>query len=244
MNIFIDESIHERGDFIVIAAVCAGDDIQQLVEQALRECGFDPAIAEYKSSMRMALNPAAQRLRDRLQHILGECKIAVAICPVVERPQIVTLAGRLIASIDPENLELPAVAYFDNGMKRAPLELPPGIAPVHGCDSKKVAGIQVADCAAYLVSIMLLAELELFTKNVPASTVYPEDDGEIELAWTLWASVRHALSGGNPVGGYDDEGWCEPMMHPFGLVVSEGCSSAVKAAVEKRLSSVWIGCIH
>ncbi len=54
MDIFIDESIHDRGNFIVIAAVFSIDDLQELVGRALRECGFDPARDEYKSSMKMA----------------------------------------------------------------------------------------------------------------------------------------------------------------------------------------------
>jgi hypothetical protein len=194
--------------------------------------------------MKMAGNPAAQRLRDCLQHILGLCKIAVAICPVSERAAVVEHAGTLLSGLDSTALDLPATVYFDGGMKRALLELPEGVTAVHGCDSKRVAGIQVADCAAYLVSMILLAELGIVIKTVPASTVYPEDEGEIELAWTLWASVRYALSSGNPIESNDEDGWCEPLMHPFGLFVSDGCSNAVKDAVKKRLSSVWVGCIH
>lgn len=244
MDIFIDESIHDRGNFIVIAAVCSADNLQELVEDALLECGFDPARDEYKSSMKMAGNPAAQRLRDRLQNILGQCKIAIAICPVSERAAIVEHAGKLLSGLHRKALDLPATVYFDGGMKRALLELPEGVTAIDSCDSKRVAGIQVADCAAYLVSMMLLAELGIVTKTVPASTIYPEDQGEIELAWTLWASVRYALSSGDPIGGYDEDGCCEPLMHPFGLLVSDGCSDAVKDAVKKRLSSVWVGCIH
>jgi hypothetical protein len=244
MDIFIDESIHDRGNFIVIAAVFSADNLQVLGGNALLECGFDPVHDEFKSSMKMAGNPSAQRLRDRLKHILSRCKIAVAICPVSERAAVVEHAGRLLSGLDSKALEPPATVYFDGGMKRALLELPEGVTAIHGCDSKRIAGIQVADCAAYLVSMMLLAELGIFTKTVPASTFYPGDEGEIELAWTLWASVRYALSSGNPVGGYNEDGWCEPMMHPFGLFVSDGCSEAVKDAVKKRLSSVWVGCIH
>lgn len=244
MDIFIDESIHDRGNFIVIAAVCSANSLHEPVGDALLECGFDPARDEYKSSMKMAGNPAAQRLRDRLQSILGWCKIAVAICPVSERAALVEHAGKLLSGLDSKALELPAIAYFDGGMKRAPLTLPEGVRAIYGCDSKRVAGIQVADCAAYLVSMMLLAELGIVTKTVPASIVYPDDEGEIDLAWTLWASVRYAPSSGNPIEGYDEEGWCEPIMHPFGLLVSDGCSDAVKNAVKKRLSSVWAGCIH
>ena len=209
MDIFIDESIHDRGGFIVVAAVFSADNLQELSWGCFAQCGFDPAHDEFKSSMKMAGNPAAQRLRDRLQNILSHCKIAVAICPVSERAAVVEHAGRLLSGLDSKSLEPPASVYFDGGMKRALLKLPKGVTAIHGCDSKRVAGIQVADCAAYLVSMMLLAELGIVTKTVPASTVYPGDQGEIELAWTLWASVRYALSSGSPVGGYDEDGWCD-----------------------------------
>lgn len=243
-NFFVDESIHERGDFIVVAAVRAEDEVQALVENALTKCGFDPVCDEFKSSMKMAGNPAARRLRDCLQGILSRCQIAIAVCPIAERDRIVALTGELIAAIEPKNLTTPCVVHFDEGMKRAPLVLPEGVSALHGCNSKHVAGIQVADCAAYIVSMMLLAELGVFNKTVPAHTVYPDDDGEIELAWTLWAHIRYALSGGIPIGGYDDDGMCEPMMHPFGLLIANSCSEDVKRAAEKRLSSVWLGCIH
>ncbi|MCU0891033.1 MAG: hypothetical protein MUE77_04650 [Sandarakinorhabdus sp.] len=55
-RIYVDESIHIRGDFILVAAVCADDDIQSDVEQALLSCGFVPGRDEFKSSMKMAGN--------------------------------------------------------------------------------------------------------------------------------------------------------------------------------------------
>lgn len=244
MSIYVDESIHDRANFIVIAAVAAGDQIQRDVENALIECGFDPGQDEFKSSMRMVDNPAARRLRDHLQSILIDCKVAIAVCSIVERDQIASLTGRLISAIDPSKLELPAKVFFDQGMKPIVPELPAGITTVHGCNSKKIAGIQVADCAAYLVSMIILSELGIVTKTVPANTVYPGDDGEIELAWTLWASFRYALSSGEPVGGYDQVGWCEPMMRPFGLLISDTCSKEVRQAVVSRFSEIWVGCIH
>ncbi|TYC55858.1 hypothetical protein FMN50_12600 [Rhodobacterales bacterium] len=240
----MDESIHERGDFIVVAAVYGGADVEDQVRQGLLACGFDPVRDEFKSSMRMSGNPAAQELRQRLKFILRHCKIALAVCPVVERPILATHVATLLSSVDLPP-ETPVVAvYMDEGMKPTASEMPCSATVTFGCDSKSVAGIQLADCAAHLVSTMLLEELGIISKTVPASTVYEGAEGEIELAWTLWASIRHALSGKEFVGETDDYGVPEPLMSAFGLVVSDACSDAIKAAAKERLGTVWIGCIH
>ncbi|MBP1886477.1 hypothetical protein [Sinorhizobium mexicanum] len=244
LNVFVDESIHVRGDFIVVAAVCAHADVQQEVVQALHDCGFDPARDEFKSSMRMHGNPAGQELRQRLQIILNDCKIGVAICPTSERAKIVTHVAALLSKLDiPPRTHIAAV-HLDEGMRPANAKMPADATVKLGCDSRLVTGIQLADCAAHLISTMLLEELGLMSKTVPASSVYEEQEGEIALAWTLWATVRYALSGRKSVGESDECGLPDPTMNPFGLVVSDACSDAVKAAVEKRLSTVWVGCIH
>lgn len=244
LNIFVDESIHDRGDFIVVAAVCSDVDVQEQVFQGLLACGFDPYRDEFKSSMSMRDNPAAQELRQRLQLILHHCKIALAVCPIAERAVLAAHLATLLSIVDLSPHTHISAIYLDEGMKRTNAEMPPGAVAVYGCDSRLVAGIQLADCAAHLVSTMLLEEIGIISKTVPASTVYDGQEGQIELAWTLWASIRHALSGRKPVGHVDDHGLPEPLMNPFGLVVSDRCSEAVKAAAEKRLGTVWIGCIH
>lgn len=242
-RIYIDESIHDRGDFIVIASVCTDHDIDADVHKALAECGFVPCRDEFKSSMKMAGNDAAQEMRARLKFLLMQkCRLAIAVCPISERNRIIAISGELIASIAPEDRTPPGTVYFDEGMKKQELTLPVGWNMELDCDSRQVAGIQIADCAAHIASIILLSEMGIINKMVESGEHYPEP--EVEMAWQLWTSLRYSLSSGRPVGGYDEDGWCEPMMAPFGLLVSEGCSDAVKAAVEQRLGAVWVGCIH
>ncbi len=242
-RIYIDESIHDRGDFTVIAAVCTDHDIEADVREALAECGFVPGRDEFKSSMKMAGNEAAQEMRARLKFLLMEkCRLAIAVCPVSERTRIMAVSGALIASIAHDDRAPPGTVYFDEGMKKQKLTLPEGWSAELGCDSRIVAGIQIADCAAHIVSIILLSEMGIINKMVETEGYYPEP--EVEMAWQLWTSVRYALSSGRPIDGYDKDGRCEPMMAPFGLLVSERCSDAVKAAAEQRLGAVWVGCIH
>ena len=243
-NVFVDESIHVRGDFIVVAAVFAEDGVAEGVIAALTDCGFDPASDEFKSSMTMKDAPAAQRLRSHLQIILGTCKIAVTVCPASERKEIATYIANLLSAVDLPPSQRIARVFVDEGIRQTNAAMPDGATVRFGCDSRTVSGIQLADCAAHLISTTLLGELGLTTKMVAASTVYDGQEGEIELAWTLWATVRYALSGSTPCGEVDEDGIFEPLMKPFGLLVSDLCSDAVKAAVADRLGSVWVGCIH
>jgi hypothetical protein len=244
-RVFVDESIHDQGDFIVVAVVVSEHDLQVAVDEALTTCGFTPGRDEFKSSMRMADNPAAQDLRGWLKHILNtKCRVAIAVCPVSERAEIMTYAASLTNLVAAREEIASGVLHFDGGMKRKAFGLPPGWRAEFNCDSRLIAGVQVADCAAHILSVMLLSEMGLITKSVPLSNVYPDQEGEMEMAWELWASLRYALSSGEPISGYDEDGGCEPMMKPFGLLVSEACSDEVKAAVEKRFSTDWVGCIH
>jgi hypothetical protein len=243
-NVFVDESIHVRGDFIVVAAVFAEDGVAERVTAALIDCGFDPASNEFKSSMTMRDAPAAQKLRSHVQVILRSCKIAVAVCPVSERNAIATHVANLLSAVDLSPNQRIARVFVDEGIKLTSAAMPGGAIVRFGCDSRVIRGIQLADCAAHLISTTLLGELGLTSKMVAASTVYDGQEGEIELVWTLWAAVRYALSGGIPLGEVDEDGIFEPLMKPFGLLVSDFCSDAVQAAVVDRLGSVWVGCIH
>jgi hypothetical protein len=168
--------------------------------------------------------------------------LAIAVIPVSERDVIIKTVENLILSIDPADRSPPGTVYVDQGMKKQDFMLPEGWSAQLGCDSRLVAGIQIADCAAHIVSMILLSELGLISKSIKTEDGFPEN--EVEIAWELWSSIRYSLSSGRPVGGYDDEGWCEPTMVPFGLLVSEGCSEIVRAAIEQRFGTVWVGCIH
>ena len=244
MDVYIDESIHTRGNFIVLAAVCATKDNIEKAEKALGDCGFVAGRDEFKSSMKMSGNASAQKLRDRFQGILSECKIAVGICPVNERSNLMQLASALCETIAANGDLVDSTIYLDQGMTPQAVTIPPGWKMISGCDSKTVIGIQLADCSAHFISTMLLGELGLFNKMVPAGRVYPGDDGELELAWELWASIRYALASSLPINEDSDDGMFEPTRKPYGLVLSKNCDPAVTQAARHRLGTSWVGCIH
>lgn len=242
-QIFVDESIHDRGNFIVIAAVVTEEEIGQDVRNALARSGFTPRVDEYKSSMSMNGNNSAQRLREEIKSIIfSKCKIAFAFCAVTERADIMPIAAKLIGELRDASGAGPAVIHFDQGISAREVSLPAGWLVKHGCDSKVVEGIQLADCAAHTLATLILSQLGFVNKSVSTEGQYPEP--EVELAWELWTSIRYALSSGEPVGGYDADGHCEPMMFPYGIFVSQSCSFELKEAVMQRLGEVRVGCIH
>lgn len=106
------------------------------------------------------------------------------------------------------------------------------------CDSKSVAGTQIADCTASVLAAQNLAEIGFLSKTAQEVAGY---DFPIELAWALWASVRYSLAGPNST---DKEDESSPLRMTFGLLVSDSTVKRVKQAAEKRLGTVWLGCIH
>jgi hypothetical protein len=243
MDIYFDESIHDRGNFIVLAAVLASSEDIAKAADAMRQCGFEPGRDEFKSSMTMRGNLQAQELRESFREIIGKCKVAVGVCSIEERGQLHLLARQICDAL-PDHDEEGMVIYLDQGMKLQPMAIPSRNEWKPDCDSKEVIGIQLADCCAHFISTMLLGELGLFDKMVPARRVYPDNDGELELAWELWVSIRYALAGGEPVSPIDDDGYYEPLHKPFGFVLSDGCDEKVAQAARNRFGSVWVGCVH
>lgn len=242
MDIYFDESIHDRGKFIVLAAVVASTEEISAATNALRESGFEPGRDEFKSSMTMNGNPQAQAIRERFQEIIGGCKLAIGVCAINERDQLMSLAGQLSQSL--VEGEGQRVLYLDQGMKRQAIALPPDYDMKTDCDSRTVIGIQLADCCAHVVGTILLGELGLVTKMLPADPANTGYDFDLELAWTLWASIRFALASSEPQGVVEEDGYYEPAMKPYGLLISDGCDDSVARAAQHRFGTAWVGCIH
>lgn len=240
--LYVDESIHVRGNFIVIAAVYSPLSLDHPVFDALSHSGFAPKVDEFKSSMLMNDRLAAQDLRSRLRYLLFEkCKVGVAICPVDERRNLMLWADSLIHHMVNSNSIPAGTIYLDAGIEGMRGKPPIGWAINANCDSRVVGGIQVADCAAHMIGVLLLSQMGIVNKMVP-SDGYPEP--EVDLGFELWASLRYSLSSNKPTSAYDADGYVDPTMKPFGLIVSENCPEPVKRAIEERLSTVWVGCIH
>ncbi|WP_018900826.1 DUF3800 domain-containing protein [Rhizobium sp. 2MFCol3.1] len=243
MDIYCDESIHDRGNFIVLAAVSATPEHIELAKEALISCGLTPGRDEFKSSMTMSGNENAQRLREAYRGIISQCKVGIAICALDERHFLMTLAARLAQKMAANMPGIGGRVYLDGGMKQQPVDLPPGFHLVAGCDSRSVIGVQLADCCAHAVATILLDEMGIAKRKKAASDSRDDDSvGDIALGWFLWASMRYALSSGIAVNS-DDPFFEDPTRLPFGLELSDGCDPRVAKAANKRFGTVWIGCI-
>lgn len=244
MDIYFDESIHNRGNFIVLAAVSATPEHIQLAKEALTECGFTPGKDEFKSSITMSGNENAQRLREAFRGVISRCKVGIAICATNERDSLMALAATLAQKMAANASDEGGTIYLDGGMKRQPVKLPAGFDMVSGCDSRSIIGIQLADCCAHAVATILLDEMGIAKKTMAASDLYQDDrEGDIALGWFLWATMRYALASGTPLS--PDDPFFEDSRHlPFGLELSPGCDRRVAEAVTKRFGTVWMGCIH
>jgi hypothetical protein len=235
--LYVDESIHDRAGFILAAAVWSEVRVDEAIEAILRRVGLRPRVDEFKSSALMAQDPARRALRDEFRWLLmRSCKIAVAVCGMQERKELGQQTVSLALCLDVP----PGEIFLDEGLK-VQTASSDGWIVRSGCDSREVFGIQLADCAAHTIAGVLLSELGHVTKRVP--TVDPLYAPDVELDFKLWASIRYALAGQPVHPDHEADDW-EPIMHPFGLSISQGCPPAVVDAVEKRLGSVWVGCIH
>ena len=251
---YFDESIHERAGFVLGAFVYAAEDVDQRVREALSSAGLTPGVDEFKSRTRMDENPLHQRLRDLLLEILNATKIGLIIISSESRAHLGVEALRGLHKIVSTNglLDRPHIVYFDGGIQFPNLKAnlrDLGLTDVDvriDQDSRVVGGIQVADLAARIMSVMLLEQLGLITKTVkagPNSGYDPELD--IELGFEMWASIRHQFFTQDKVD--LDVGLLEGFtldVASYALYIAESVPMSLKEAALKRFGDTYVGCIH
>ena len=98
---------------------------------------------------------------------------------------------------------------------------------------------------AHNAATILLSDLGIVRRTVLAGEGSPFDpDEELELEWTLWASLRHCFTSDERAYPGDSR---EPTefteFDAFGLFVSDLCAPKVKRAALDRFAHVYMGCI-
>lgn len=245
---YVDESIHERGGFILGACVYSKTPLEELVNQSLISLGLKPGSDEYKSSYRMQGNDLRQRLRIKIKDILLITRIGLFVMPVGQRDAIALEGLKALEKIIEANeLGSGHSAYFDEGI------LFPKIMPYNTTckifvnqDSKKIGGIQVADCAAHTMSIMLLEEMKIIDKNIkakPNSGYAPEF--YISIGFELWASIRsNFFTQDTPNLELEQHEGFNLDTASYALHIADSCDAQLRAAVLSRFATNYIGCIH
>lgn len=255
---YFDETIQERGGFIIGAFVYSPNDVTPEVYSAIEQVGLRPRVDEFKSGTRMDRNPKQAELRSRLMEILSNTRVGVVVVPVTEREllghhALLGLRKFLYANglaQKPHSVFLDQGITVNRGSYKDLLGESGAFCKVHQSqDSKLIGGIQLADLTAHLLGGMLLESLGLVSKLVRAGESSGYDpDLEIELGFELWASLRYQFfKAPQPNPGAIPEDLIGGLIfdvESFGLHISDGCPPALKEVALQRFGTCYLGCIH
>jgi hypothetical protein len=253
-EIFVDDSIHDRGEFIICGIVISKNNPNQEIADCLSNHGYNPKKDEFKRGLNYTRNPKMLQVRNCLKGILSSCSIGLIVLPSEKRKyigeetlkgikQIIDsnkIKGKIRLSID-ENFfkSKQSGGKFANdlGLTNVELNLE--------SDSKIERGIQLADLVAHTCSSMLLESMGLINKmvRVGENSGYDLDD-EVNLGFELWASVRYQILGEVGQEQFFKEGMPMKKTYPYGLYVSDYCNSKLKEHSYGRFSDIYLGCIH
>jgi len=255
-KIYIDDSVHDRGNFIISGIIVTKENVEYRISESLKNNGFDPEKYEFKSGLDYRKFPKMLDVRNDLKNIISSgCKIGLVVLPITERQNIgiETFKG-LKQIINSNNFEKNIEIYVDEnyfknvsagekyakeiGLENCELYLE--------VDSKKIKGIQLADLVAHTYSTMLLEQLKIIDKKVKAgdNSGY-EPDLEIELGFELWAGIRYNLLGEIDMERFENgDGVPMKITEPYGLYVSEYCDNTLKKNAKERFGEIYMGCIH
>lgn len=252
-HIYFDESIHDRGGFILGACVCSTLDLSPMVHNLWSSLELDPTRFEYKSSAPKFENPAGQDHRTLIHGLLWDSRVGLTVCPISDRRNLgvhaVELAKQVIAtqSIGPS----PHILYLDENIhlheqvRRDAQAL--DLAVRANQNSCIVGGLQVADHAAHTLAGMLLEEMGLLTKQIRAGEGSGYDpELLINLGFELWASLRYSLLAGPNNASLDDDQLVSATfpLEGFGLYVAPSWAKPLRQKVLSRFGTNYVGCIH
>ena len=256
-HFYFDESIQDKGSFIV-GAFIFGADAESSVSQAILKVGLKPGVDEFKSSARMSEHPEQVELRGELRRIAANYRVGVLVAPTIDRPSLGTFALQALDQFARANrlLGRPSLELLlDQGIF-ASAAVASQIAATLGVDdycqvrpeqdSRSVKGLQIADLVAHTAGLMLLDSLGLLKKVVKAgpNSGYDEDL-KIDLGFEMWASLRYQFFNAGPVAGQDDMyAGALVKVGANGLFVTPSCPPDLRAVAESRFDECYLGCIH
>jgi hypothetical protein len=255
---YIDDSVHFEANFIIGACVYSEEDnLNQIIEEVVRNNGFDPATFEYKSSANYSKEPGKAKIRESLKVVLREtCKLGIVVIPANYRDQLGKECIKAVVQFLKVNelLNQPNEVYVDQGMftnkKNAEdyalsYGLPDCTFHLEQ-DSKIIRGIQLADLAAHVCSIQMKDAMGLVKKMVKCGpdSGY-EIDSEMELGFEMFATVRYVFfNKGTTEVSEDIIKMATVQVEPYGLYISDLCNEDLKQLVIDHFGEVYLGCIH
>lgn len=253
-NLYFDESIRDNGKFIIGAVVISEEDLSTQIRAQWELMGLNPN-DEYKSSAIKSENEVSVKQREFIRSLLHSSKLALVVLPSHDRKELGNYCAELVLQIlstkklfgNTHNLFVDENVFMNKDVQ---LKLESvGVNLYLNSDSKKEAGIQLADHASHALGGMLLEEMGLIKKQVKAgenSGYHPDE--MLDLGFELWASLRYALIGDNQyiegLSPPDDPANPYFMVNGYGLYIAASCVENLESCAKKRFGINYLGCIH
>jgi hypothetical protein len=244
MNVYIDDSIHDEHDFMLLSYVICKHDPQKDLQKVLSEYGVE----EFHACEKMKDNNVMQKIRSSVRsHINNRTKWGVFVLPSNVRHKIFEDFSFFINTLKDMYPDQDVNIYVDQGIisnsEANLLSSEHNDLTVRNCDSSEVNGIQLADLAAALCGVRLREEMSGKTKTL----TYGESSGfnppiEADLGYELWASLRYSMHRKDkPV---SDEDIATFKTTGYGYLISQKVSNDVYSKANKIFGEVYLGCIH
>ncbi|NLQ21583.1 hypothetical protein HGO26_01640 [Shewanella sp. S-1] len=252
-NLYFDESIRDNGKFIIGAVVISEEDLSTQIRAQWELMGLNPN-DEYKSSAIKSENEVSVKQREFIRSLLHSSKLALVVLPSHDRKELGNYCAELVLQLlstkklfgNTHNLFVDENVFMNKDVQ---LKLDSvGVNLYLNSDSKKEAGIQLADHASHALGGML-EEMGLIKKQVKAgenSGYHPDE--MLDLGFELWASLRYALIGDNQyiegLSPPDDPANPYFMVNGYGLYIAASCVENLESCAKKRFGINYLGCIH
>lgn len=247
MDIYIDESVHEKLGFMLLAFVlCPTDPHSELADIMAKHEKH-----EFHASENMDGNKLAQELRAEMkQYVNWNCGWGVFVLPSDARWKLADELSGLIKDLVRSCAQPDSVRIFlDDGIIN-PNELETvinksGVKQIILSKSHEIYGIQLADLVASLSGVRLREEIS----RSPKMLTYGDEAGfnppiEAELGYELWADLRYSMRRSSEPLGEGMIEMAEFSTSGYGLFISEKCSPELRTSAEKIFGRVYLGCIH
>lgn len=254
--LYFDESIRERGQFIVGALVKSDHNLTLSIRDHWSGMGLNPTMDEYKSSALKQNNSVSRAQRTFLRGLLQRSGLALTVAPADARTQLGNYCTELILQLSDAGLlsDENHALFVDENIKVCQRDRTrlrdAGVTCNLNTDSSEEAGIQLADHAAHSLGGMLLEEMGIVKKQVRVGENSGYDpEMRVELGFELWASLRYALIGKNE----HIEGLSPPPDDPanpffrvdrYGLYIAPTCPEGLREHARSRFGVNYLGCIH
>lgn len=243
--IFVDESIQQDLGYICLGFAYCEQTPDEAVNSALLQAGLTPTLDEYKSGARMVHAQGLHDLRDSINRIVLErCMLGLYIGSVSERPNLLASVVATADQIVQRNLlPQPQVVFVDEGILGPVMPAATTILKTN-CNSKLIAGIQLADFVAYHCSYLLKCAVTGKQKKVLIdSEPHPLGGKEVDLDWIVRTDLRRKFfveyRNTDEIEGDD---WFFKLAG-YGAFFSDKLPPEVKAAAEETFDSMYFGCV-